>query len=49
MLAFILQTLKDAVLCLLICSTCANMGKNKKTAFVSLFIVILLVLMGIDF
>lgn len=40
--------MKDALLCLLVCSTLANIGKNKKTALVSLGIVVLLFLMGFD-
>lgn len=40
--------LKDALLCLLICSTLAHVYKNKKTAYVSLGVVFLLFLMGID-
>ena len=40
--------LKDALLCLLICSTLANIGKNKKTAYISLGIIFVLLLMGFD-
>lgn len=40
--------MKDAMLCLLICSTLANIKKNNKTAFISLGIVILLFMMGYD-
>lgn len=40
--------LKDALLCLLICTTLANIGKKKKTAFVSLGMVFILLLMGLD-
>lgn len=40
--------LKDALLCLLVCSTLANIGKNKKTAFISLGVVFVLLLMGFD-
>lgn len=40
--------LRDALLCLLICSTLANLSKNKKAALISLGLVIILFLMGID-
>lgn len=40
--------IKDACLCLLVCSTLANIGKNKKTAFISLGMIFILLLMGID-
>lgn len=40
--------LKDTLLCLLICSTLAKIGKNKKTTFTSLGLVFLLLLMGFD-
>ena len=40
--------LKDALLCLFICSTLANLNNNKKTATLSLGLVIILFLMGID-
>ena len=43
-----LTWMKDACLCLLVCSTLANIGKNKKTTFLSLGMVIVLLLMGID-
>lgn len=39
---------KDALLCLLICATLANIKKNKKAALISLSIVIVLFLMGFD-
>ena len=41
--------LKDALLCLLICATLANIGKNKKTTYISIVIVIVLLFMGFDF
>ena len=44
----ILVIMKDTVLCLLVCSTLANIGKNKKTAFVSLGMIFVLLLMGFD-
>lgn len=44
----ILTWLKDALLCLLICTTLANIGKNKKTAFVSMGMIFVFILMGID-
>ena len=40
--------LKDALLCLLVCSALANLNKNKKTALLSLGLVIILFFMGID-
>lgn len=39
---------KDAVLCLLVCSLLANIGKKKSAAFLSLGIIFVLLLMGID-
>lgn len=44
----ILSILKDSLLCLVICSTLANMRKNRKYIFVSLGAIILAFLMGID-
>ena len=40
--------IKDALLCLLIVSVLSNMSKNKKKALVSLFIIVVLFMMGID-
>lgn len=40
--------MKDALLCLLICSTLANIKKNKKTAYISLGVIFILLLMGFD-
>lgn len=40
--------LKDALLCLLVCSTLANLKNNKNITVTSLGIVILLFLMGIE-
>lgn len=42
----VLTWVKDALLCLLICSALANM--KKKSALVSLCIIIILFMMGID-
>lgn len=44
----ILTILKDSLLCLIICSTLANMRKNKKYIYVSLGIIIMCFLMGLD-
>lgn len=44
----IITWIKDALLCLLICTTFANFKKNKKAAFTSLGIIILLFLMGFE-
>lgn len=41
--------LKDAALCLVICSTLANIKKHKQRAVVSLVLIILLFAMGLDF
>lgn len=46
---WLLELSKDALLCLIICTTLANMRKNKKFTFVSLAIVVICFLMGIDF
>lgn len=45
----ILTWLKDALICLLVCTILANMGKNKKYVFISLGMIFILLLMGIDF
>lgn len=45
----VLIWLKDAALCLLICSTLANTKKNKQRDLLSLGLVILLFLMGLEF
>lgn len=44
----ILSILKDSLLCLIVCSTLANMRKNRKYIFVSLGVIIMAFLMGID-
>lgn len=44
----ILSILKDSLLCLIICTTLANMRKNKKYIYVSLGIIITAFLMGLD-
>ena len=43
-----LTLLKDALLCLIICTTLANMRKNNKFIFISLAAIIIAFLMGID-
>lgn len=45
----VLIWLKDAALCLMICSTLANIKKNKQRAIISLVLVILLFALGLDF
>lgn len=45
---WVLTLLKDALLCLVVCTTLANMRKKKKLTYVSLFIIVLGFLMGID-
>lgn len=45
----VLIWLKDAALCLLICSTLANIKKNKQRDLLYLGLVILLFLMGLEF
>lgn len=40
--------LKDSLLCLIVCTTLANMRNNKKYIYVSLGIIITAFLMGID-
>lgn len=44
----ILSILKDSLLCLIACTTLANMRKNKKHIYVSLGIIIITFLMGLD-
>lgn len=44
----VLVWLKDALLCLLVCSTLANLKNNKKITITSIGIIIVLFLMGID-
>lgn len=44
----VLTILKDSLLCLLICTTLANMRKNRKYIYVSLGVIIIAFLMGID-
>lgn len=44
----ILVWMKDAVLCLLICSTLANIKKKKQHALVSVGLILLLFLLGLD-
>lgn len=45
----VLIWLKDAALCLAICSTLANIKRNKQRGLLSLGMVILLFMMGLDF
>lgn len=45
----VLIWIKDAALCLLICSTLANIKKNRQRDLLSLGLVILLFLMGLEF
>lgn len=44
----VLTIFKDALLCLLVCSTLANINKNKKAAIYSLVLVFILFMMGFD-
>ena len=44
----VLVWLKDAALCLLICSTLANLKRKKQRALVSVGIILLLFLLGLD-
>lgn len=47
-MSIVLKLLKDSLLCLVICTTLANMRKNKKYIYVSLGIIIISFLMGLD-
>lgn len=47
-MSFIITLMKDSLLCLLMCSTLANINKNKKTAVLSLVIIFILFMMGYD-
>ena len=40
--------LKDALLCLLVCATLANINKHKKNILVPICLILGLMLMGID-
>lgn len=48
MLVFLITLLKDALLCLIVCTTLANMRRNTKFTFISLGMIITCFLMGID-
>lgn len=45
---WIVTLLKDSLLCLIICTTLANMRNNRKFIFISLAAIIVAFLMGID-
>lgn len=47
-MSMIITWIKDALLCLLICTTLAQMKNSKKAALTSLGIVVILFLMGLD-